>query len=177
MIGQFEDFSIIKFDTSQGDTFFKLIENNRSRLEDYFPVTVVETRTLSDTLDYCAQMEQNRNNKAYFPFIIIDKKDNNYVGFIDIKNIDWKIPKAEVGYFIDQHYEGKGVISKAISFVLKHMVETHGLKKILCRTGTQNIGSRKVVLNNGFVLEGTIRSDFKTASGEIVDLSYYGKLF
>jgi ribosomal-protein-serine acetyltransferase len=177
MIGQFEDFSIIKFDTSKGSKLFKLIDDNRSRLEDFFPGTVAETRTLPDTLDYCLKMEQKRKNKAYFPFIIIDEKDNKYVGFIDIKNIDWRIPKAEVGYFIDQHYEGKGVISKALSFVLKYMVKTYGLKKILSRAGTKNQGSQKVALNNGFILEGTIRSDFKTASGEIVDLNYYGKLF
>ncbi|MFT5166467.1 MAG: ribosomal-protein-serine acetyltransferase [Saprospiraceae bacterium] len=177
MINQFENFTIKEFDTRQGALLFKLIDENRSRLEDFFPVTVAATRTLANTLDYCRLMEQRRKNKSYFPFIIIDQKDNSYVGFIDIKNIEWKVPKAEVGYFIDQQYEGQGVISKALSFVLKHVVEKYGIKKMLSRASTQNLGSMKVALNNGFELEGTIRSDFKTANGEIVDLNYYGKVF
>ena len=177
MINQFENFAIVEFNTDQGEQLFQLINDNRSRLENFFPGTVALTKTLKDTLDYCKVIKQRRKNKAYFPFIIIDKADNNYVGFIDIKNISWKIPKAEVGYFIDQKYEGKGVVSKALSLVLDFVVEKYGFKKLLSRIGTKNIGSCKVALKNGFELEGTIRNDFKTAKGEIVDLNYYGKIF
>ena len=33
------------------------------------------------------------------------------------------------------------------------------------------------ILKNGFELEGTIRRDYKTTKGEVVDLNYYGKVF
>lgn len=28
--------------------------------------------------------------------------------------MDWSIPKAELGYYIDEGYEGKGVVTKAL---------------------------------------------------------------
>jgi RimJ/RimL family protein N-acetyltransferase len=34
-----------------------------------------------------------------------------------------------------------------------------------------------VILKNGFELEGTIRNDYRTTKGEIVDLNYYGRVF
>ena len=177
MIKQFESFAVLEFDTSESASLFKLFNDNKTRLEDFFPGTLAETRTLADTLNYCKLIQKRRNDRAYFPFIIIDQEDNSFIGYIDIKRIDWRIPKAEMGYFIDKQYEGKGIISKAMSYVLDYAVEKYKFKKILCRVGTQNIGSSMVALKNGFKLEGTIRADFKTSDGEIVDLDYYGRVF
>ncbi len=176
MIKQFENFAIIEFDPNQGTSLFDLIDRNRLRLEDYFPGTVAVTRTLEDTLNYCKVIGQRINDKAYFPFIIINQIDNSYAGYIDIKSIDWKIPKAEVGYFVDHKYEGQGLVSKSLTFVLEYIKDKYAIKKILCRASPTNIGSNKVAIKNGFELEGTIRCDFKTANGEIVDMNYYGKI-
>jgi ribosomal-protein-serine acetyltransferase len=95
---------------------------------------------------------------------------------MDIKSIDWNIPKAELGFFIDENYEGKGIISIAVSKVVEHCFETLKMKKLFLRTHEKNIGSRKVAEKNGFTVEGIIRSDYKTTRGVIVDLMYYGLL-
>ena len=172
----FKNYIVRDFDTTESAAFFKLVNDNRQRLEDFFPGTIAETKTPENTRNYCKRMQEWKDGKEYFPFVIIDLEDNSFVGYIDVKRIDWKIPKAEMGYFIDSRYEGKGIISKALSFVLQHLADQYNFKKILCRIGTRNEGSSKVVLKNGFELEGTIRADFKTSGGEIIDLNYYGKI-
>ncbi len=40
------------------------------------------------------------------------------MGFIDLKNIDWRVPKSEIGFFIDTDYAGKGITSKALECLL-----------------------------------------------------------
>jgi len=173
----FENFKIIPFNTKQSHLFFNLIESNRSRLEDFFSGTVSKTKTLEDTIEYCKIIEQKVNYKEYFPFIIFNTKDNTFIGLVDVKNIDWEIPKAELGFFIDSNYEGMGVISKSINLVIGYLSETYNFKKLLCRIGSKNIGSINVALKNGFELEGIIRRDYRTTKGEIVDLNYYGRIF
>jgi len=172
----FDSFNIVDLDTKKALDFFNLIDSNRTRLEDFFAGTVSRTKTLEDTINYCSVIEQKVKDKSYFPYII-SNKNNAFIGLIDIKNIDWNIPKAEIGYFIDSSYEGKGIISKALGSVVESLVDTYKFKKLLCRAGSKNQGSIRVALKNNFELEGTIRRDYKTTKGEIVDLNYYGKVF
>ena len=174
---QFENFSISSLDTNNYESFFNLIYSNRARLEDFFAGTVSRTKTLKDTKQYCNIIAQKINDKSYFPFVISSLESNSYIGLIDVKNIDWNVPKAELGYFIDTNYEGQGISSLALSFIVDYLIEKYQFKKLLCRVNSKNTGSINVALNNGFQLEGTIRNDYRTTKGDIVDLNYYGRVF
>jgi ribosomal-protein-serine acetyltransferase len=173
----FDDFNIVDFDTKQSLPFFHLIDKNRVRLEDFFTGTVSKTKNFADTIDYCSVIEQKVKDKSYFPFIIISKAENKFIGLIDVKNIDWNVPKTEIGYFIDSNYEGKGIITKSLDYVIDYLVQTYQFKKLLCRVNSKNQGSINVAIKNKFQLEGTIRNDYRTSKNEIVDLNYYGRVF
>ena len=173
---QFNNFNIIDFNAQQCESFFKLMDNNKPRLENFFAGTVAKTKTLKDTIAYCKEIEQRVGAKSYFPYILTNN-NNEFIGLIDIKNIDWNIPKAEIGYFIDANYEGQGIISNALKRVVEYVVERYQFKKLLCRTSTENLGSISVALKNGFELEGTIHNDYRTTKGQLVDLNYYGRVF
>jgi len=174
---QFDNYKIKLLDASENKAFFNLIENNRTRLEDFFAGTVSRTLTFEDTVEYCKEIEQRIINKTYLPFIVIDTITDNFVGLVDVKNTDWSIPKAELGLFIDKDYEGKGITTKAMRLVINHIINVYRFKKLLCRASSKNLGSVSVILKNNFELEGTIRRDYKTSRGEIVDLNYYGRVF
>ncbi len=173
----FRHFNIQALNPEDGERFFNLIDSNRNRLEDFFAGTLSQTKTLDDTMSYCREIGQKQQEKSYLPFAIKNLKTEAFIGFVDVKNIDWGIPKAELGYFIDKNYEGQGVISKSVELVIEYLLETYAFKKLLCRSSSRNMGSIAVAKKNGFILEGTIRRDYKTTSGELVDLDYYGRIF
>jgi ribosomal-protein-serine acetyltransferase len=173
----FDNYKVSLLNTNDSDAFFELIESNRSRLEDFFAGTVSKTRTLKDTIAYCVEIQNRIQSKTYFPFMITDINTAEFVGLVDVKNIDWNVPKAELGSFIDHRYEGKGIVSKATNLVIDHSIEKYKFIKLLCRANSRNKGSIAVILKNGFELEGTIRNDYRTTKGEIVDLNYYGRVF
>lgn len=177
MNAKFINFKLVEFDTKQGNSFFNLIDSNRTRLSEYFAGTVANTRTLEDTLEYCNLIDQRMKDKSYLPFIIINGENNDFIGYVDVKNIDWGVPKAELGYFIDLEYEGKGIISQALAVIIDKLTKKYQFKKLLCRVNSQNLGSINVALKNGFELEGTIRNDYRTTDNKVVDLNYYGKVF
>jgi RimJ/RimL family protein N-acetyltransferase len=158
------------------EKFFLLIENNRKRLEDFFAGTVSKTKTLGDTIIFMTEKLKGVNEKSYFPFIIVDVTTENIVGFIDVKNIDWRIPKAELGCFIDEQYVGNNIAKKSLSRVIDHLFTEQKFNKVFLRTHEKNISARKLAESCGFKVEGMIRSDHKTTKGEIVDLLYYGLL-
>jgi len=173
----FECFKISLLKANQSKAFFNLINSNRAHLEDYFSGTVSKTKTLNDTINYCKLIEQRINDKSYFPFMISDKESKAFIGLVDVKNIDWNIPKAELGFFIDSEFKRKGITSKATALVINYLIKTYHFKKLLCRANSRNLGSISVILKNEFQLEGTIRNDYITSKGEIVDLNYYGRIF
>ena len=174
---RFEKYKISLLEINQSELFFNLIESNRGRLEDFFAGTVSKTKTLEATLDYCKEISHKIENRSYFPYMITNLETNKIIGLIDVKNVDWNVPKAELGAFIDKKHEGKGVITKVAALVVDHLIETYQFKKLLCRANSRNKGSISVILKNGFELEGTIRNDYRTTKGEIVDLNYYGRVF
>ena len=163
---------LIRPDDLEG--YFHLIDNNRKRLEDFFAGTVAITKTIEDTEVHLKEILAKTEQKDYFPFIITDDAANKIIASLQIKSIDWRVPKAELGYFIDAAYEGRGLITKAISKIIAYCFDELGLNKVYIRTYEGNISSRKVAEKNGLILEGILRKDYKTTGGELVDLMYYG---
>jgi RimJ/RimL family protein N-acetyltransferase len=174
---KFENFEIALLQPNDGESLFHLIDSNRSRLEDFFAGTVSKTKTLHDTINYCKEIQQRIEEKSYFPYMITDLNTNKFIGLVDVKNIDWNVPKAELGSFIDTNYESQGIVTKSASLVVNYIVEEFKFIKLLCRANSRNKGSIAVILKSGFELEGTIRKDYRTTKGEVVDLNYYGRIF
>ncbi len=173
----FDHYTIRLLETGDLDIYWKLIDTNRKRLEDFFAGTVSKTLTYEDTRNFVADRTKMAEEKKYYPFIIVDNKANEIAGYIDIKNIDWRIPKAELGYYVDEKYAGTGMASKAFSLFLDYCNTEMGFLKLFLRTHEGNTPARKLVEKSGFQIEGTIRKDHRTTSGEIIDLLYYGKIF
>ena len=173
---KFDNYSIRLLEIQDLDNYFELVENNRKRLEDFFIGTVSKTGTYDETRNFVEDMIQRTKEKVYFPYIIIDNSNRNIIGFLDLKNIDWSIPKSELGFYIDKNYAGKGIITKALNLLCKFCFSQYKFQKIFLRTHPTNISAKTVAEKCGFELEGIIRKDYKTSSGKIIDLVYYGKL-
>ena len=172
----FHNYSLRMLNASDPEIFFNLIERNRARLEAFFSHTVSRTKTLEDTNEYVTEILKKIGLKTYLPFFLIDKNEGSVIGFIDLKNIDWKIPKGELGYFIDEKYTNQGFGTKMLKTFTNHCSEHYGFQKLFLRTHETNYSARKIAEHCGFEVEGRLRRDYKTTTGELVDLLYYGKL-
>lgn len=173
---QFPPYALRAIVADDGPALFHLIDTNRARLEGFFAGTVARTRTLEDTVDHVANMLAKAEARTYYAFALVDTRTGGMAGFVDIKNIDWNIPKAELGAFMDAAHEGKGLASKALAAITRHCFDELKFDKLLIRTHEGNAGARRVVERNGYQLEGTVRKDYRTTAGVVVDLMYYGKV-
>ncbi len=173
---QFDSYSIRLLTTQDVDAYFQLVEKNRQRLEDFFTGTVSKTKTREDTRNFVSEMVQQAKEKTYFPYIIVDNSSNRIIGFLDLKNIDWNILKSELGCYIDEDYANKGITTKAFCLFCDFCFTEYKFKKLFLRTHHSNTSAKIVAEKCGFEIEGIIRRDYKTTSGEIIDLIYYGRL-
>ncbi len=171
---KFDNYLIRLLEIQDLDDYFQLVENNRQRLEDFFTGTISKTKTYHDTRKFVKTMIQKAKKKEYFAYVIIDNSNRNIIGFLDLKNIDWSIPKSELGFYIDKDYAGKGITTKALNLLCDYCFSKYKFQKLFLRTHTSNMSAKSVAKKSGFELEGIIRKDYKTSSGKIVDLMYYG---
>lgn len=172
----FDNYTIRPLEMTDLVKYFELVERNRSRLEDFFTGTVSRTKDIAATKIFLSELIKKRDDRQYFPFIMIDNSTNNFIAFFDLKNLDWTIPKAEIGCYTDERFSGKGLTTKAMKYFLNYCFEHFEFKKILLRTHHSNKAAQSLAHKCGFEIEGAIRLDYMTTSGEIIDLIYYGLL-
>ena len=142
----------------------------------FFAGTVSRTKSLIETEQFLTELIAKREAKQYFPFILMNDTTGEFVAFIDLKNIDWTIPKTELGCYTDEKFAGKGLTTKSIQLFTDYCFTHFKFRKIFLRTHHSNKAAQVLAQHCGFEIEGSIRMDYKTTSGEIVDLMYYGKL-
>ena len=173
---KFDNYSIRLLRNRDLFSYYQLVVNNRERLDDFFTGTVSKTKTFKDTKLFVAEIVQKSEERSYFPYVIIDDTNDTIIGFLDLKNIDWSVPKAEFGAYIDLKYSGKGIMRKSVTMFTDFCFDKYKLNKLYMRTHKNNIYAIKIAEKNGFEKEGVIRNDYKTSSGKLVDLVYYGRV-
>lgn len=173
---KFNNWKLDKIENIHFEEFFDLIENNRNRIIKTFPVTVSNCVDLKATEEFISKNIQREIEKTGYYFYVRNLETNSLIGYIGIKKIDYHISKCELFYFIDNHYEDKGIISKAVSEAIDFCFQKLKMNKIFICTSKINIGSQQIALKNGFVQEGTSREEFKNHEGVLEDINYYGLL-
>ncbi len=154
-------------------SFFDMIDRNRNRLQDYFPVTVSAITSEESCRQYFERQLAERTNRAWFCFVIVDEA-SDLQGLFFLKNINWRVPKAEFAYFIDKDLEGKGIMTHAFRLLISHCFSELGFNRLYLVAMEDNLASRRLAEKCGFRHEGTLRKDFCLASGELVDDVLYG---
>ena len=173
---EFDNFVLRRLQVEDADKYFFFIDTNRERISKYFPVTVSANSDLNSTASFIAERVDAWEKREFCSFVICEENSQKIIGSVFLKDIDWKVLKSEIGYFIDGEYSGKGIISKAVSFVVDYCFRELKLNKVYLRTAEDNVASIKVAEKTGFQLEGKLRQDFKTYDGKFIDVLYYGLL-
>lgn len=155
---------------------YNVIERNRERLTTYFPKTSATIKDLDTARRFAKQKVKQASEKEQYCFIISPQTKVEIIGMVMIKNIDWTIPKAELAYFIDENYEGLGITSNAVKWVIKYCFEQLEMEKLYIKFNPDNAASKKVAIKNGFEREGFLKREFRTGYGELTDVERFGLL-
>lgn len=126
---------------------------------------------VDDVINYTKLCQQRIEKKEAYIFSIYYK--NEYVGCIEIQNIDHRNKKCEIGYWIAQNASGKGIMIRSCQRVIEYIFNEIGLNKINIFTATKNFKSQAIPQKLGFVKEGTLE-DNECLYGNFVDNFVFG---
>lgn len=131
---------------------FRLTVKNHERLREWAP-WAQEPPTFESATEYV-----NGRVGTYFqgrsvPCIIYDGRTP--VGFIELR-IDQDRGIGDIGYWLDEDAEGRGIITRACEAMMEHG-RSLGIKRFELRIATRNERSSAVAERLGFELEGILR--------------------
>ncbi len=151
---------------------FALVEANRARLGRWLPWPDA-TRDTHDIRAFIKRVRAQAQAGTGISFGLWWR--DRLVGVVSINWIDASNRSAAIGYWLAKEAEGHGLMTAAVSALLRHGFRTLKLNRIEIRAGVRNRRSRAIPVRLGFRHEGTLRQAERIAD-RYVDHAVYGLL-
>ena len=149
-----KDISLKIRTTNESKELFELVDKNRKHLETFL-YWVPFNKTVKDSRNFIKkQLEKFKENTGCDFGIYYQNKLIGSGGFhvIDLKN-----KSAEIGYWIDKDFEGKGIVKKSVQKMVEIGKKKYKLHRITIKMEPLNERSKNIPKSLGFVYEGTER--------------------
>jgi ribosomal-protein-serine acetyltransferase len=151
------------------ESLFNLVNANRAYLREWLP-WVDNMQTISNFTHYIIDTKKRAVDKTDFGYaIIIDK---NIVGRIGLHHINYQNRIGEIGYWLADGLQGRGIITKSCKSLISHCFKEFGLNRIEIKCGVGNEKSRAIPEKLKFKQEGILRQA-ELLNGKFIDLYLY----
>lgn len=146
---------------------FQAIDTQRTYLGRWLPF-VESTRALADSEAYVRSVEEGSE-----PVFTI-RVDGAFAGLVGFRNTDLKHLSTEIGYWLREEFQHRGIMTGAVSRLIDFAFEELGVERVTIRCAVGNERSRNIPRRLGFSFEGVERNGELLAGGVFTDLEVYG---
>ncbi|TVQ93966.1 MAG: GNAT family N-acetyltransferase [Bacteroidetes bacterium] len=158
---------------SDAADIFYTIKSQRSYLITWLPF-VAWTSKISDTEAFIDHVQNTTEDKAEPVFVI--RFDDEFAGIIGFKDTDRINKKTEIGYWLSESFQKKGIITLSLKELLKLAFEKMKINRVQIRCAVGNTASSKIPRRLGFKLEGIEREGELLSNGKFANLEVYSLL-
>ncbi len=153
-----------------------LAKRNRESLVDSFP-QIGKLREENEVRAYIAEKTHGASAGTTFYYGVWDRRGDRPIGQFQLKNLDWRLKSAELGYFLDESARRRGFAQELLHWALAELEERRGFRRLFVRVLLDNSPSLALAKKMGFREEGILRRSFLTGRGKAADtvlLARYG---
>lgn len=159
---------------AEGDAqeIFQVTDANRAYLREWLP-WVDATRSAEDTRAFVQRsLEQVHLSDGFQACILYQGR---FAGMIGYLYHDWRNLRTEIGYWLREDLQGRGIMTRAAKAMVDFAFDHLGLNRVEIRAATDNRRSRAVPERLGFTQEGVLR-EAAWLNDRFIDLVVYAKL-
>ena len=154
------------------ESLLNLVNANRTYLREWLP-WVDQMHTVANFAYYISETKRRAAEKTDFGYaIIIDK---NIAGRIGLHHINQQNKIGEIGYWLADGLQGRGIITKCCTAIINHGFTQLGLNRIEIKCATENNKSRAIAEKLQFKQEGILKQA-EWLNGKFIDLYLYAML-
>lgn len=177
----FQEFPVIKGDAirlgkieiEHLDDVFAIYNNDR--VFEY--CGIIPKHNLQTVKNMIGHFERDYNKRSRVKWgIFVNEAPNKLVGIIEVADFNQKVNMITIGYFLEESYWGRGIATEALRLLVHYLFETIRINRIQAEVMVANDHSKRVLLKNGFMKEGTLRQASLWSGKGIVDLEIYAIL-
>jgi ribosomal-protein-serine acetyltransferase len=139
---------------ADAEMFFNLVDKNRAYLREWLP-WVDATKTVEDTKEYIRSTISKFETRESIDLGIW--YGGQWVGSVGFHYWDKANRKDTIGYWLDESFQGKGIITDAVRALVKYGFEEMNLNRIEILCAVLNVKSQAVPQRLGFTNEGVTR--------------------
>jgi RimJ/RimL family protein N-acetyltransferase len=116
---------------------------------------------------YIEQAISGRNSAKEYPFIVFDKRTNQYAGSTRFYDIQLNHQCLQLGYtWYGKQFQGSGLNKNCKYLLLQFAFESLGMERVEFRADANNGKSIAAMRSIGCTVEGVLRSNCATSSGK-----------
>lgn len=139
------------------------LANNRKIAEDLGAHTFPHPYSREDALFF---LDKNREEgDSFFAIDFLIFVDGKVAGAIGLSEIDWTDMKAHIGYWLGEEFWNRGYATEALGAMVDFTRDELNLVRLYAKVLDYNLPSLRVLMKNGFNLEGYERKTFKMGDG------------
>jgi len=177
----FDEFPIIngnkiilkRIDISHLDDVFRIYNNDS--VFDY--CGIIPKHNIETVKNMIGHFERDYNKRSRVKWgVFLNEVPNKLVGIIEAFDFNQKVNMVTIGYFLEESYWGKGIASEAVKLLTHYLFERININRIQAEVMPGNDNSKRVLIKNGFVKEGTLKQASVWSGKGIVDLEIYAFL-
>ena len=158
---------------NMAETVFAAVDKNRKMFSLWLD-WIKDTKSAKDSLHFLEAADQDWNDQKQFVYAICHQ--GAFIGLISVINISRQHKRAEIGYWLDTDFSGRGFMEEAVFMLEKELFE-NGFNRITVQTDVLNTKSAAVAKRCGYVLEGVLRQErYSEIQGRFRDTNVFSKL-
>ena len=154
------------------EALFAIVDSNRDYLSRWLP-WVEHIRNADDELRWIDECLKGRSEGTRTPSLIVYKGE--IVGSVGVDHIDLLRKSCEIGYFIAESHQGRGIATRACRVLLAHLFENLRMNRAQIRAMPDNFRSTAIPVRLGFTYEG-IQRQAQLLGGKFYDFAVYSML-
>ncbi len=161
--------SLHQISKADAEDIFNTIDTQRDYLRKWLPF-IDNTITIKDTLTFI----NDCNTKNEIVFVIRYKLA--FAGLIGFKEADNHNKKIEIGYWLSEKFQHKGLITSSLKKLIPFAFEYLKMNRIQIKCAVNNLASKRIPQKIGFRYEGIEREGELLSDGHFTDLEVYSLL-
>jgi len=150
-----DDIHLEKLGKSHAETIFKIIERDRPYLRKWLPF-VDQTRQVKDTMQFIESLCSPVNRDKNSIFLIWYRGEP--AGLAGFKEIDVINRKTEIGYWLAEHLQGKGIVTRTVTKLFDFGFRNMKMNRIQIKVAVGNEKSKAIPRRMGLFFEGIERA-------------------
>ena len=153
------------------EALFFLVDSNRQYLRRWLPWVDFVTSLEDERLWVQTHLAEDAPE-----YVLLMVYKGEVVGAVGIRGRGSRSRQIEIGYWIAENMQGRGIVTRSCLVIIGYMFEQLDMNRVVIRASVDNLRSRVIPHRLGFTLEGIERQSELLYDDTFQDMAVYSML-